>query len=165
MMNKIFKILIGIVSAAIILLIVFIIFFPFAYRMPKFPEQPKYSIAEKLFLEKLKKKYHCTEINRSYYNITAKEEDTFIKTDFLKHPFSYRIRIDFENEKERYLSDFKQESLYIKDSILNKNENLKRIVFNVEITKQIGSRSSAVTFNSFTYLYDKQKDSLIINKE
>jgi len=72
-MNKIFKILIGIVFAAIILLIVFIIFFPFAYRMPKFPEQPKYSIAEKLFLEKLKKKYHCAEINRSYYNITAKE--------------------------------------------------------------------------------------------
>ena len=68
--------------------------------MPKFPEQPKYSIAEKLFLEKLKKKYHCTEIDRFYYNITAKEEDTFIKKDFLKHPFSYRIRIDFENEKE-----------------------------------------------------------------
>ena len=54
-MNKIFKILIGILFAAIILLIAFIIFFPFAYRMPKFPEQPKYSIAEKLFLEKLKR--------------------------------------------------------------------------------------------------------------
>ncbi|EKY14110.1 hypothetical protein, partial [Capnocytophaga sp. oral taxon 326] len=88
---------------------------------------------------------------------------TFIKTDFLKHPFSYRIRIDFENEKERHLSDFKQESLYIKDSILNKNENLKRIVFYVAFTKQIDSRSSAVTFNSFTYLYDKQKDSLIFS--
>ena len=165
MINKILKILIGIVFAAIILLIAFIIFFPFAYMKPKFPEQPKYSIAEKLFLEKLKKKYHCTEINRSYYNITAKEEDTFIKTDFLKHPFSYRIQIDFENEKERYLSDFKQESLYIKDSILNKNENLKRIVFYVAFAKQIDSRSSTVAYHKFLYLYDKQKDSLIFSSE
>lgn len=163
-MNKIFKILIGIVFAVIIILIAFIVFSPFAYRMPKFPAQPKYSIAEELFLEKLKKKYHCTKIDRFYYNITAKGEDTFIKTDFLKYPFSYNIQMDFENEEKRYLSDFKQESLYIKDSILNKNENLKKIVFYVEITKQIDSRSSAVTFNSFTYLYDKQKDSVILSE-
>ncbi|MBB6369167.1 hypothetical protein [Chryseobacterium shigense] len=138
-----------------VLVIVFIalgfIFNPFYWLMQptKKTEQPETSFQEKQYFQKLEKKYNA-KIKRLYYNKTKKEEDT-LYSDYASFPFEYSISIDIPKNVTIQNDSILNIAINIKDKILNKNKNLKKI----RIYKN---------YETYLYDYNATNDTIILQK-
>ncbi len=144
--STLIKIAIGI----IILVITGFILNPFYWLMQpkKRIEQPNLNQQESIFFNQLRNKYNC-ELERSYYNYNSQGNDTLREKDYNKFPFEYAISMNFIKDPHPQISEdsIYAIGLYIKNIVLNKNPNLKKIIF-------------YKGYDSYRYIYDSKKDSL-----
>ncbi|WP_412850371.1 hypothetical protein ACL0VS_11995 [Chryseobacterium sp. PMSZPI] len=144
-------------TTIIILIVLLIVVIGFAlnpfywFMQPKEkPNQPELSKQETEFFNNFKNKCKC-DVERFYYNFDSKGNETLDFKNYNKTPFKYSLAI---NQKNIHIdSDSIQKIVqHVKDNILLKNKNLKNITVHIN-------------YESYEYLYDNKKDSLMLQKE
>ncbi|EJL76054.1 hypothetical protein PMI13_00023 [Chryseobacterium populi] len=110
-------------------------------------QQPQLSLQEQSYFKDLEKTYG-SKLKRFYHNYTKKGTDTLEEKNYDKVPFEYSLSIDLPPN-----TNIKDDSIFsiaehIKNSILQKNKNLKKII----IYKN---------YDTYEYAYDANKNTLI----
>lgn len=125
------------------------IFNPFYWLMQPAKKniQPETSTQEKQYFQNLEKNYSA-KIKRMYYNKTQKEEDT-LYSDYTIRPFEYSLSMDIPKNKNIPKDSVLSIANDLKNSILNRNKNLKKI-------------SIYINYDTYIFNYDVTKDSLIL---
>ena len=147
-MKKAYKIAIPVIG----LIILGFILNPFYWLMQpmKKGDQPELSKKEKDYFQQLTNKYDVG-LKRLYINKNKVNEDTLFENEYNKIPFIYSLSIDLLKEKNISDSDIKDICLYIKNDILNRNNNLTKII----IYKN---------YDVYEYMYDAKSDTLVLNE-
>lgn len=143
-----------IIIAGIVLIIVLaFIFNPFYWLMQpgQKTQQPELSLQEQLYFKELEKKYN-SRIKRFYHNYTKKGTDTLYEESYSKVPFEYALSIDLPANKSMERDSISNIAEHIKNAILNKNKNLKRIII-------------YRNYKTYEYVFDVSKDILIEKKD
>lgn len=145
-MKKAYKIAIPVLG----LIILGFIFNPFYWLMQpmKKGDQPELSKQEKDYFQQLTNKYDGV-LKRLYIN--KDNEDTLYENQYDKIPFVYSLSIDLPKEKNISENDIKDICLHIKNEILNRNNNLTKII----VYKN---------YDVYEYLYDAKSDTLVLKE-
>jgi hypothetical protein len=142
-----------IIACGLLMIPLAFVFNPFYWLMQpgRKIQEPELSLQEQVYFKELEKKYN-SEIKRFYHNYTKKGTDTLYEENYNKVPFDYALSIDLPANKS-----LEQDSIFtiaerIKNSILNKNKNLKRIMI-------------YRNYKTYEYVFDGSNDTLIEKKD
>ncbi|WP_261510979.1 hypothetical protein [Chryseobacterium paludis] len=141
-----------IIAGIVLIIILAFVFNPFYWLMrpSQKPEQPQLSTQEQVYFKELEKRYN-SKLKRFYYNYTKKGTDTLFEKNYNKVPFEYSLSIDIPANSNIPKDSLFSIAQYVKNSILNNNKNLKKII----IYKN---------YDTHEYLFDADKNALIEKK-